>query len=74
MFSRPVRRARPGNLDDHFPAPARRFTQSIVEADGVLIITPEYNRSIPGGLKNANDWASRPYGQTVPEEAAAGRR
>ena len=30
--------------------------------DAVLFVTPEYNRSIPGGLKNAIDWASRPYG------------
>jgi len=31
--------------------------------DAVLFVTPEYNRSIPGGLKNAIDWASRPYGR-----------
>jgi len=37
--------------------------KSIEEADGILIITPEYNRSFPGVLKNAIDWASRPWGQ-----------
>jgi chromate reductase len=49
-------------LDQAFPEPARAFKQAIVDADAVLIVTPEYNRSIPGGLKNAIDWASRPYG------------
>ena len=37
----------------------------IGEADAVLIVTPEYNYSIPGGLKNAIDWASRPYGDNA---------
>ena len=37
--------------------------KAISEADAVLFITPEYNRSIPGALKNAIDWASRPWGQ-----------
>ena len=36
---------------------------AIGSVDAVLLVTPEYNRSIPGGLKNAIDWASRPYGQ-----------
>lgn len=49
-------------LDDAFPERARAFKRAIVEADAVLIVTPEYNRSIPGSLKNAIDWASRPYG------------
>ena len=35
----------------------------IAKADAILFITPEYNRSIPGALKNAIDWASRPWGQ-----------
>lgn len=42
-----------------------RKAKSVVEAaDGVLFATPEYNRSVPGGLKNAIDWVSRPYGQS----------
>jgi chromate reductase, NAD(P)H dehydrogenase (quinone) len=42
------------------PAPAARFRQAIADADAVLFATPEYNSSIPGVLKNAVDWASRP--------------
>ncbi len=43
----------------------KRFKSQIAEADGVLFVTPEYNRSIPGVLKNAIDHASRPYGESV---------
>lgn len=50
------------DYDADFPPVARAFKQAIAEVDAVLIVTPEYNRSIPGGLKNAIDWASRPYG------------
>ena len=39
-----------------------RSRRRIADVDAVLFVTPEYNRSIPGGLKNAIDWASRPYG------------
>jgi len=39
------------------------FKKAIAEVDAVLFVTPEYNRSIPGALKNAIDWASRPKGQ-----------
>src|SRR4051794_17274068 len=42
------------------PAPAARFRQAIADADALLFATPEYNSSIPGVLKNAVDWASRP--------------
>ena len=42
---------------------ARAFKQAIAEVDAVLFVTPEYNRSIPGALKNAIDWASRPWGK-----------
>jgi chromate reductase, NAD(P)H dehydrogenase (quinone) len=42
-----------------------RFRQQIAEADGVLFVSPEYNRGIPGALKNAIDVGSRPYGQSA---------
>ncbi len=51
------------DYDADFPAAARAFKESIANVDAVLFVTPEYNRSIPGGLKNAIDWASRPYGK-----------
>lgn len=51
------------DYDADFPPTARAFKRAIAEADAVLFVTPEYNRSIPGGLKNAIDWASRPWGQ-----------
>jgi len=52
--------------DDASPAPeVKRLKQQIAAADGLLFVTPEYNRSIPGVLKNALDHASRPYGQNV---------
>src|SRR5262249_2919492 len=44
------------------PPVARAFKAAIAAVDAVLFVTPEYNRSIPGALKNAIDWASRPYG------------
>lgn len=49
--------------DADYPQVARDFKQAIADVDGVIIVTPEYSRSIPGVLKNALDWASRPYGQ-----------
>ena len=51
------------DYDADFPPVARDFKNAIAAVDAVLFVTPEYNRSIPGGLKNAIDWASRPYGQ-----------
>jgi len=50
------------DYDADYPQVARDFKQAIAKVDGVLFVTPEYNRSIPGPLKNAIDWASRPYG------------
>jgi chromate reductase len=44
------------------PPAGRAFKDAIKAVDAVLFVTPEYNRSIPGGLKNAIDWASRPCG------------
>jgi chromate reductase, NAD(P)H dehydrogenase (quinone) len=52
--------------DDGKPAAAvTRLRKDVAEADGLLFLTPEYNRSIPGVLKNAIDHASRPWGQSV---------
>ncbi|MGH8129983.1 MAG: NADPH-dependent FMN reductase [Steroidobacteraceae bacterium] len=51
------------DYDAHYPAAAKAFKKAIETVDAVLFVTPEYNRSIPGGLKNAIDWASRPYGK-----------
>jgi chromate reductase, NAD(P)H dehydrogenase (quinone) len=51
------------DYDADYPPPARAFKDAIASVDAVLFVTPEYNRSIPGALKNAIDWASRPYGQ-----------
>lgn len=52
--------------DDDRPADAiKRLKEAIRGADGLLFVTPEYNRSIPGVLKNALDHASRPYGQNA---------
>ena len=50
------------DYDADFPPVAKAFKQSISEVDAILFVTPEYNRSIPGALKNAIDWASRPWG------------
>ena len=44
------------------PQEVERFKQAIAEADALLIATPEYNHGVPGVLKNAIDWASRPGG------------
>jgi chromate reductase len=51
--------------DDDFPQPALDLKHAIRRSDALLIATPEYNRSIPGVLKNAIDWASRPYGDSA---------
>ncbi|WP_395064160.1 NADPH-dependent FMN reductase [Paraburkholderia silvatlantica] len=50
------------DYDADYPEVARRFKQQIEAADALLFVTPEYNRSIPGVLKNALDWGSRPWG------------
>jgi len=51
------------DYDADYPPPARALKQAIANVDAVLFVTPKYNRSIPGGLKNAIDWASRPWGE-----------
>ena len=52
--------------DDGTPTAAvKRFKSEIAASDGLLFVTPEYNRSVPGVLKNAIDLASRPYGQSA---------
>jgi chromate reductase len=51
------------DYDADYPAVAQAFKRAIAEVDAVLFVTPEYNRSIPGALKNAIDWASRPWGK-----------
>ncbi len=55
------------NQDDEANPPAQvvEMKQKIREADAILFVTPEYNYSIPGVLKNAIDWASRPYGDSA---------
>lgn len=45
------------------PREAQALKQKVAAADGIIFATPEYNRSVPGVLKNAIDWISRPYGQ-----------
>lgn len=57
----------PYNQDDDAdpPASAVRLKQQIRSSDGVLFVSPEYNRSVPGVLKNAIDHASRPYGKSA---------
>ncbi|HVZ18191.1 MAG TPA: NAD(P)H-dependent oxidoreductase [Terriglobales bacterium] len=64
----------PFSEDDERTPPERvtEFKKKIREADAILIATPEYNYSIPGVLKNAIDWASRPYGDSAwPGKAVA---
>ena len=53
------------DYDAAYPSVATTFKNAIIAVDAVLFVTPEYNRSIPGALKNAIDWASRPYGKNA---------
>ena len=53
------------DFDADYPPAAVALKEAIRDSDAVLFITPEYNRSIPGALKNAIDWASRPWGQNA---------
>src|SRR3954452_17906302 len=51
------------DFDADYPPEAMALKDAIKSSDAILFVTPEYNRSIPGALKNAIDWASRPWGQ-----------
>ena len=51
------------DFDADYPPAGRALKDAIASVDAVLFVTPEYNRSIPGSLKNAIDWASRPWGK-----------
>jgi chromate reductase, NAD(P)H dehydrogenase (quinone) len=52
------------DYDNNYPSEAMALKEAIDRSDAVLFVTPEYNRSIPGALKNAIDWASRPWAKT----------
>jgi chromate reductase len=50
------------DYDADYPPEGRALKDAIQASDGILFVSPEYNRSIPGALKNAIDWGSRPWG------------
>jgi chromate reductase len=50
------------DYDKNYPPAGKALKDALASVDAVLFVTPEYNRSIPGALKNAIDWASRPWG------------
>ena len=60
------------DYDANYPPEATALKDAIRQSDAVLFVTPEYNRSIPGALKNAIDWASRPWGQNAFDHIPAG--
>jgi chromate reductase len=51
------------DLEGSLPPEVVRYKNELAQADGILIVTPEHDRSIPAVLKNAIDWGARPYGQ-----------
>lgn len=53
------------DLDLDPPASVRRFKAAVAEVDGLLVVTPEYNRTMSAVLKNAFEWGSRPYGESI---------
>jgi chromate reductase len=53
------------DLEQTPPPEVRAFLEAVAQADALLIATPEYNASVPGALKNALDWASRPFPDNV---------
>ncbi|MDR3249149.1 MAG: NAD(P)H-dependent oxidoreductase [Treponema sp.] len=60
------------DIEQNPPQPVITLREKITAASGVLFVTPEYNRSIPGVLKNAIDWPSRPYGNNTWKGKCAG--
>src|SRR6186713_1044501 len=83
-LSKAVMRLAPGDLEfteipignlplysQDLPPEARALKEAIARSDAILIVTPEFNRSIPGALKNALDWASRPWGQNSLDQMPA---
>jgi chromate reductase, NAD(P)H dehydrogenase (quinone) len=60
------------DYDSDYPPEATELKNAVARSDAVLFVTPEYNRSIPGALKNAIDWASRPWGQNSFHHIPAG--
>ena len=59
------------DLESSPPPAVEEFLSAVEGAEGILIATPEYNASVPGGLKNALDWASRPFPDNVLREKPA---
>lgn len=60
------------DIENDPPDVVTEFKELIRDSDATLFITPEYNRSFPGVLKNAIDWGSRPYGQNLWDRKPAG--
>jgi NAD(P)H-dependent FMN reductase len=60
------------DLEEALPEMVQDFKQKLKNCQAVLIVTPEYNHSIPAVIKNAIDWASRPYGQSLWEHKIVG--
>ena len=60
------------DFDNDYPPEPTALKEAIAASDAILFVTPEYNRSIPGALKNAIDWASRPWGQNSFHHIPAG--
>ena len=59
------------DYDSNYPVVANEFKDGVESVDGVVFFTPEYNRGIPAALKNAIEWGSRPWGQSVWAKPAA---
>lgn len=53
------------DFDADYPAPAHAFKEAIAKVEALLFVTPEYNRGVPGALKNAVEWGSRPKGENA---------